>query len=193
MLHDQGVQRTSPKINFRCVAHGEHVLTGARAGIWRAGTCSPLIAALRSTRCCTAPPARPPAPPETATTTPPPSPPPPALLSSTLCSSSGAAAVAHTHCSGQRALFSLRLTPANDLWRSEHLQLEPRTKASRSWAAEGRACDRFRFFEREWCLPTMRKKCGRFGASFARWRALLLCSSADLYYSRRALSIGIGV
>ena len=31
-LHDLGVQPTSPKSNFRCVADGEHVLAGARAG-----------------------------------------------------------------------------------------------------------------------------------------------------------------
>ena len=66
-LHDLGVQPTSPKSNFRCAADGEHVLTGARAGNWRACTCSPLTAALRSTRRCTVPLVRPPAPPPSAT------------------------------------------------------------------------------------------------------------------------------
>ena len=45
---------------------GEHVPAGVRAGNWRACTCSPLTAALRSTRCCTAPLARPQAPPPSA-------------------------------------------------------------------------------------------------------------------------------
>ena len=70
-LHDLGVQPTSPKRNFGCAADGEHVLTGARAGNWRACTCSPLTAALRSTRRCTVPLVRPPAPPPSATRSPP--------------------------------------------------------------------------------------------------------------------------
>ena len=43
-------------------------------------TCSPLTAAIRSTRCCAAPPASPPAPPPSAARSPPPSPPPPAIF-----------------------------------------------------------------------------------------------------------------
>ena len=61
------MQRTSPKSSFRCVAHGEHVLTGARTGNWRACTCSPLNASQRSTRCSTAPAACPAAPPASTT------------------------------------------------------------------------------------------------------------------------------
>ena len=51
-----------------------------------------------------------------------------------------------------RALFLLCLAPANKLWCSEHLLLEPRTMASRLWAAGGRACYRFALLVSEWCL-----------------------------------------
>ena len=67
-LHEQGVQWTAPKSNFRCVAHGEHVLATARRLLPPACTCSPLTTALRPAPCCTGSRLRPP--------TPPPSPPP---------------------------------------------------------------------------------------------------------------------
>ena len=52
-----------------------------------------------------------------------------------------------------RALFSLCLAPASDLWRSEHLLFELRTMALRFWAAGGRVCCRLLLLVSEWCLP----------------------------------------
>ena len=109
-LHNLGVQPTSAKRSFRCVADGEHVLAGVRAGSWHACTCSPLTAALRSTRCCTALPARPQAPPPSATRRrrlirrrqP--------LFSTTLCSSHGCAAAPGGYEAASRAACSVTTT-----------------------------------------------------------------------------------
>jgi len=57
---NQVEQPTSPSSNFRCVADGEHVLTGARAGNWRACTCSPQTAPQCSIRSSSAPVPQPP-------------------------------------------------------------------------------------------------------------------------------------
>ena len=83
---DQIEQPTSPSSNFRCAAEGEDVLTGARAGNWRACTCSPLTAAQCSIRCSSAPAPRPPSPPSLAARLRSSPSPPPALFTIILCS-----------------------------------------------------------------------------------------------------------
>ena len=52
----------------------------------------------------------------------------------------------------RRAPFLLWLAPANDLWRSQYLGLEPRKMVQCSWMVGGRAWDRFRFVVSERCL-----------------------------------------
>ena len=52
----------------------------------------------------------------------------------------------------RRVSFLLWLEQANDLWRSEHLLLEPRTMTSRFGVVGGRKCFRFPHFMCERCV-----------------------------------------
>ena len=79
-------------------------------------------------------------------------------------------AAVRTDRSFRRALFLLCSSPANDLWRSEHLLLEPRTMASRFWAAVGRACFRLLLLVCEWCLRGWSES-----ARFAPWDLCEAC------------------